>query len=258
VRTDNPDLRASLNDFVRDEYRGLHFNVLRQGYLEGGRRTASIRDEFRTDLTGRLSMYDDLIRRYASACDLDWRLVAAQICQESRFDHERVSSAGAFGLMQLMPATAGDLGIHDPEHDAETSIRAGTLYLKRQLDGFEPRIPLEARIRFALASYNAGRGHVQDARRLAARKGWSPDRWYGHVEKAMLLLQEPEYYEDARYGYCRGSETVSYVRRIDRLYRTYVEELPPQPPPVTASGPAAANLRFGAVAVPRWMGMSRS
>jgi membrane-bound lytic murein transglycosylase MltF len=114
--------------------------------------------------------------------------------------------------MQLMPATAGDLGIHDPEHDAETSIRAGTLYLKRQLDGFEPRIPLEARIRFALASYNAGRGHVQDARRLAARKGWSPDRWYGHVEKAMLLLQEPEYYEDARYGYCRGSETVSYVR----------------------------------------------
>lgn len=224
VRPDNPKLRASLDGFLREEYRGLHFNVLRQSYFEGGPMTASFHDDFRSDLSGRISVYDDLIRRYAEECNLDWRLVAAQIYQESRFNHDSVSGAGAVGLMQLMPATASDLGVQ-AVNDPETSIRAGTRYLKKLLDTFEPDLPLEARIRFALASYNVGRGHVEDARRLAARRGWSPDRWYGNVEKALLLLQRAEYYRSARHGYCRGKETIQYVARIDRLYRTYVENV---------------------------------
>lgn len=226
VRPSNPELREALDAFVRSEYRGLHFNVIRRRYFQSSQAIARA-DESRSDVTGRISPYDEIIRECAERYGLDWRLVAAQMYQESRFDGEQVSPAGAAGLMQLMPLTAAELGFDDL-HDAESSIRAGTMYLRDLIDRFDAQLPLATRIRFALASYNAGKGHVEDARRLAARLGWSPDRWYGNVEEAMLLLQLPEYYRDARYGYCRGGETVHYVREIDRNYRTYVEHVPVQ------------------------------
>lgn len=91
---------------------------------------------------------------------------------------------------------------------------------------FDPLIPLKDRIRFALASYNAGYGHVSDARRLAKRMGWSSNRWFGNVEKAMLLLEKPTYYKKARFGYCRGSEPVKYISEIQSRYDAYVEHVP--------------------------------
>jgi membrane-bound lytic murein transglycosylase F len=225
VRPQNPELRDALDAFLRREYRGLYFNVLRQRYFESPRDLACVRDDFRSDVSGRISPYDDLIRERAEQCGLDWRLIAAQIYQESRFDRTQLSFAGAAGLMQLMPRTAAELGVAERE-DPESSIRAGTEYLRSLIDRFEPELPLATRIRFALASYNVGKGHVDDARRLAARLGWSADRWYGSVERALVLLQRPEYYRQARFGYCRGTETVRYVREIDRHYRTYVEHVP--------------------------------
>jgi membrane-bound lytic murein transglycosylase F len=80
-------------------------------------------------------------------------------------------------------------------------------------------------VRFALASYNVGYGHLLDARRLATTKGWDPNRWFDHVEKAMRLLQKPEYYTSARYGYCRGGQPVHYVRNIQDYYDAYVATL---------------------------------
>ena len=182
-------------------------------------------DEWRSDRSGRISPWDDLARRYANEYDLDWRLVVAQMYQESRFDPDRVSWSGARGLMQILPRTARELGIADPA-DPESSVHGGTKYMRWLIDRSDPKLPLATRMRFALASYNAGRGHVLDARRLAKRLGLSPDEWYGHVEKAILLLQRPEHYEQARFGYCRGSECVRYVREIDRRYRVYVKHVP--------------------------------
>jgi membrane-bound lytic murein transglycosylase F len=225
VRPGNVELRGALDQFIRSEYRGLDFNVIRRRYFESPRAIASLRGDFRSDVSGRISPYDDLIRRYAGQCGLDWRLVAAVVYEESRFDGDSVSPSGASGLMQLMPSTADELGV-GAQSDPESSIHAGTRYLRRLIDRFEPELPLEARIRFALASYNAGQGHVEDARKLAESLGWSPDRWYGSVERALLLLQDPRYYLDSRYGYCRGWETVRYVAQIDRTYRTYVEHVP--------------------------------
>jgi membrane-bound lytic murein transglycosylase F len=225
VRPQNPELRQALDAFLRQEYRGLHFNLIRARYFGNARDIAHVRDEFRSDASSRISPYDDLIRSRAGQYGLDWRLIAAQMYQESRFDGSQVSLAGAAGLMQLMPRTAAEFGVRERE-DPESSIRAGTKYLRSLIDRFDPELPLATRIRFALASYNAGKGHVDDARRLAAELGLSADRWYDNVENALLLLEQPEHYPKTRFGYCRGSETVRYVREIDRHYRTYVEYVP--------------------------------
>jgi membrane-bound lytic murein transglycosylase F len=94
------------------------------------------------------------------------------------------------------------------------------------IERWNPEIPFEERVRLALAAYNAGWGHVQDARRLAEQKGWNPNQWFDHVEKAMLLLEQPSYHSHARYGYVRGSETVAYVSGIQQRYDHYVRLFP--------------------------------
>jgi membrane-bound lytic murein transglycosylase F len=225
VRSENEELRRELDRYLRREYRGLHYNLAWARYFgESASRTGS-EDAFRSDLTGRISRWDDIARRHAAAYDLDWRLLVAQMYQESRFDPDRVSFAGAAGLMQIIPRTARELGVGD-RRDPEASIAGGAKYMRWLIDRTDPKLPLATRIRFALASYNAGRGHLLDARRLAGKLGLDPDRWEGNVEKAMLLLERWEYFEQARFGYCRGSECVRYVREVDRRYRLWVAQVP--------------------------------
>jgi membrane-bound lytic murein transglycosylase F len=242
VRPENVELLEALNDFLNREVRGLEYNVIWNSYFERPEPIVRLDAEWRSDRTGRISPYDELARRYAMVHDMDWRLLIAQMYVESRFDPDRVSLAGATGLMQIVPRTAHELGVtdlRDPEH----SIRGGAKYLRWLMDRFDPKLPLATRIRFALASYNAGRGHVLDARRLAKRIGLDPDRWYGHVEQALLLLERHEYFEPSRYGYCRGSECVRYVNEIDRIYRTYVVQVPDSPALRPTTTPAAPEAR---------------
>jgi membrane-bound lytic murein transglycosylase F len=227
VREENKRLLESLNAYIYREYRGFFHNMMKKKYFKNKKIIvrANQGDEFRYDVSGRISPYDDLAKKYAETYGLDWRLITAQMYQESRFKPTRVSWAGARGLMQLMPRTAKEMGVVDISVP-EGSIYGGTKYMSQLLKRFDPEIPLEERIRFALASYNVGYNHVSDARRLAARIGFNPDVWFGNVEKAMLLLQKRKYYEKARYGYCRGSEPVSYVREILSHYDAYVEHIP--------------------------------
>jgi membrane-bound lytic murein transglycosylase F len=124
-----------------------------------------------------------------------------------------------------MPNTGLELGFSNL-FEVETSAHAGILHMHRLIEKTDPRIPFKHRVRFALAAYNAGRGHVQDARRLAAQRGWDPNKWFNHVEKAMVLLEEPQYHRNARYGYVRGSETVAYVSNIQNRYDHYVSLFP--------------------------------
>jgi membrane-bound lytic murein transglycosylase F len=229
VRADNPTLLGALNDFIRREYRGLHYNLLRARYFESRSSLAFVEDdEWRSDRSGRISPFDDLVKAEAKRFQLDWRLLVAQMYQESRFQSDRVSFAGATGLMQLLPRTASDLEVDDL-FDPAHSIRGGAEYMRQLMDSFS-MLPPDVQRQFSLAAYNAGRGHVLDAQRLARRIGLSGELWYGHVERAMLLLQRAEYYEQARYGYCRGSECVHYVNDIDRRYRAYSELVPEKSP----------------------------
>ena len=236
VRPDNPELHAALNEFLQGEILGLFYNVILDRYFGDPEDVGRAHDEWRSDVSGRISPWDDLARKYAAQYELDWRLTVAQMYEESRFDPERVSWAGARGLMQVMPRTAVELQMGDPR-DPENSIQGGTKYMRWLIDSFDERIPLEERIRFALASYNAGRGHVMDARRIVRRLDLDPDLWYGNVEQGVLLLQRPDYYEPARYGYCQGAVAARYVREIERRYRTYVEQVPgaPEPEPESES-----------------------
>lgn len=218
VREDSPSLRAAIDAFFDEEYRGLFYNLTYNRYFRTPRRIADLVTE-RVERTGRLSPYDSIIVRYAREYGFDWRLIAAQMYEESRFDPEARSFAGAVGLMQVLPSTAEVMGI-DSLEDPANAVHAGV----RHLDGLYRRLDIAddtERLWFALAAYNAGSGHVLDARRLAGRLGRNADVWFGDVSEVMPLLARSEYHRRARFGYCRCSEPVRYVRRIRERYRAY-------------------------------------
>jgi membrane-bound lytic murein transglycosylase F len=166
---------------------------------------------FERRLDAHLPKYRELIEQSASAYGFDWRLIAAQIYQESHFDPQALSPAGAGGLMQLTPATAEAYELSDIS-DPGGNIEAGVAYLKYLFDTLEGPIGQD-RLKIALASYNIGLGHVLDARELARKQGLDPDRW-SSLEKTLPLLADPRYYRNAQHGYCRGSEPVRYVKRV--------------------------------------------
>ena len=223
VRATNPKLLAALNEFLAEEYRGLFFNVVYQKYFENPARMRRHREDRvdHEDADG-LSPYDALVQRETAKHGLDWMLVVAQMYQESRFKPKAKSRAGAVGLMQLLPRTAREFGVKDL-NDPEQSIRGGVAYLAWLHSRFEPDLTVKDRMWFALAAYNAGFGHVRDARRLAAELGLDPDTWFGNVEDAMRLLSKRAYYRNTEFGYIRGYEVVKYVREIHERYRSYLQ-----------------------------------
>ncbi|MCW8919388.1 MAG: transporter substrate-binding domain-containing protein [Gammaproteobacteria bacterium] len=223
VRQENPTLLRAVNAFHKSEYRGLFYNVTYDKYF---RNPKQIRRhlEGRADTAGNntLSPYDELVRKHADHYGFDWRLIVSQMYQESRFNPRAKSWAGAQGLLQVLPRTAREFGITDL-HDPDNGLRAGMHYLSWLLKRFEPELEMGERTWFALAAYNAGVGHVRDARRLAVEKGWNPNKWFNHVERGMLLLAKREYAKSAKHGYVRGHEPVNYVRQIHDRYRAYLK-----------------------------------
>lgn len=226
MRPENEELAAFMNAFVDDLVGSLELNDARKRYFSDNRRLERVKER-RAAVSGRLSPYDELFKLYSRRYGLDWRLMAAQAFQESGFDPKAESWAGARGMFQLLPTTGEELGFDDVT-SVETGIHAGIMYMHVLLDRLDHRIPLRHRLRFALAAYNAGWGHLEDARRLAEDEGLDPNKWFGHVEQAMLLLRLPEYYRHARYGYVRGTETVRYVSEINNRYDHYVTLVPPE------------------------------
>jgi membrane-bound lytic murein transglycosylase F len=223
VRSSNPELLAAVNAFIAEKRNGYLYNVLYQKYFKDKRsvrRLAAGRVE--GDGESGLSPWDDLVRKYAERYGFDWRLITAQMYAESRFDPDAKSFAGALGLMQLMPRTAEGLGITEIEKP-ENGIHAGVKYLDWLRERFEDRLPISERLWFTLAAYNAGYGHIADARRLAREKCWDPDRWFGNTENAILLLSRKDYAKKARYGYVRGSQVVEYVRDIRERFQAYID-----------------------------------
>ena len=172
---------------------------------------------------GVISHYDAYFQRYATQIRWDWRLLAAQCYQESTFDPQARSWAGASGLMQIMPATADHLGLSRSDiNDPEKNIAAAVKYLGELEQTFSDVRERSERIKFVLASYNGGAFHIRDAMALAEKNGRNRYRW-SDVEFFVLGLSRPEYYNDplVRYGYMRGSETVDYVRRIHERWNGY-------------------------------------
>lgn len=168
---------------------------------------------------------DNILPEYRSmfeehAGELDWRKLAAASYQESHWNPTARSPTGVRGMMMLTQPTATYVGVEN-RLDAEQSIRGGAFYLKDMLARLPDSIPESQRIWFALAAYNIGLGHVEDARRLTESMGMSPNAWRD-VKKVLPLLQQSKYYKQTRYGYARGSEAVHYVDSIRRYYDTLV------------------------------------
>jgi len=172
---------------------------------------------------GIISHYDAYFQRYAQTIRWDWRLLAAQCYQESCFDPQAKSWAGACGLMQIMPSTADHLGLARADiYHPEKNIAAAVRYLSELEQSFADVHEHSERTKFVLAAYNGGGFHIRDAMALARKYGRNPYHWRD-VEPFVLGLQRAEYYNDpvVRNGYMRGSETVDYVRRIHERWNGY-------------------------------------
>lgn len=187
---------------------------------------------------GVISHYDVYFRRYAHLARWDWRLLAAQCYQESTFDPKAQSFAGACGLMQLMPATAHDLGL-EPEQvwEPEKNIAAAAKYIGQLNYHFRDIRNFNERTKFVLAAYNGGAFHVRDAMSLTEKNGGNPHIW-NEVSEYVRKLATPEFYNDSivKYGYMRGSETADYVTRIHSLWSKYRGVAKPHHAKSTASG----------------------
>ena len=231
VRHDSPLLAKSVGNWLEDnEYQLLSLSMPK---LEssGGRRSVprrKVSSPMLDPARGIISHYDALLRRYANQCGWDWRLLAAQAYQESAFDPDAVSWMGAQGLMQLMPGTARMLGVSQADvFDPECNIRGAAKLIIRLNSHYADIHNTGERINFILAAYNAGSGHVDDARKLAEKHGKDPDVWAGNVNDYVLNMRFAEYYNDpvVNHGYFNGNETYNYVVNIRNRWDEYKRKI---------------------------------
>lgn len=171
---------------------------------------------FMDKIDNRLPKYRDMFIQSAREMDIDWLLLAALSYQESHWNPNAKSPTGVRGLMMLTTDTAKSLGIND-RLDPEQSIMGGTRYLIKMINRIPERIQGEDRMWFALAAYNIGFGHLEDARRLTQSQGSNPDAWLDVSERLPLLADE-SWYKKTMHGYARGHEPVKFVKNIRRYY----------------------------------------
>ncbi|MDT8393128.1 MAG: transporter substrate-binding domain-containing protein [Bacteroidales bacterium] len=225
VKTGNDSLRIAINNWILNYNKTLASRFIYNKYFNNPRSVNIAQSEYHSIGGGKISQYDDIIRELSMAYDLDWRLIASLIYQESRFHPEVRSWVGAFGLMQLMPATAESYGVDTASSPAE-QIRAGIRFLRYLDRQLPPEIEdPDERMRFVLAAYNVGIAHIFDARRLAEKHGKDPNVWTNNVDYYILNKSNPQYYRDSvvKYGYARGEETYKFVAEILERYEHYKE-----------------------------------
>lgn len=223
LRKGSKELTEAINLWLKNFKKTARYNQIYRKYFLSSRIVRRHNSEYFTLKSGKISRYDELIKKNSKLIDWDWRLLSALISQESHFDPKAKSWVGAFGLMQLMPETAFRYDV-DEDSNPEQNVRAGVRHLKylsRRLD--KVLGDKTDKLNFLLASYNVGLGHILDARRLAKKNGQNPDLWQGSVDYYLLNKSKPEFYKDpvVKYGYCRGKEPFNYVRSILSLYDHY-------------------------------------
>ncbi len=214
VRKNNPQLKASLNEFIKTIKKGtLLGNIHFKRYFKENpwiRRYLENKEEYleHTDLA-KFSTYAPLFKKYGEKYGIDWMLIAALSFQESRFDPNAKSKYGAVGLMQVLPSTGKEMGISNIG-SPENNIHAGIKYLDfiRNRYFSDNNLPMDERTRFALASYNAGPANIQKSRNTAEQMGYDSTQWFGNVEMGAMKQV--------------GPEPVQYVRNINKYYLSFL------------------------------------
>lgn len=229
IRKNAPKLKEELNGYLYDHFqfqgenkepkRSLFLDILRQRYFEDSEPLADYYSP-NSDLKneGIISPYDGLIQSVADSAGVDWLMIASIVAQETKFNPRSKSWAGAMGLMQILPRYSE---VEDSTllYNEETNLREGVRILKEHLDHYSYMDSTD-QWAFSLAAYNAGQGHLGDARRLVIDQNKDPNEWED-VSDALLKLMHRTYYRNARHGFCRGIETVRYVREIQNRYKIY-------------------------------------
>lgn len=226
IRKNSPELLAEMNNFLSKHFklrgsqppkRSEFLNVLRKRYFQDQNQIEAFKSPIKTKYAGLLSPYDKLIRPIADSMGVNWRMIVAIAAQESAFDPTAKSWAGAVGLMQISPR----FSTYSVKQlmNVKTNIKEGIHILKQQLHNYAYMDSTD-QWEFALATYNAGPGHITDARRLVMDQDENPNSWQ-NTAKALIMLMKRKYYKDARFGFCRGIETVNYVNDIMRRYKMY-------------------------------------
>ncbi len=217
TREEDSRLKDELNEFIKSNYRKTEFNSLKEQYVVHPNNFNG--DSKLLTKVIELTPYDNVIIEHAERFGFDWRLIAAQMYQESQFDPEAISYAGAEGLMQIMPKTAEELGLENTK-DPENNIAAGIKYLYQLRERLEGDILLSDKNWMALAAYNAGFGRIKRARNYAEKLGLDRNKWFGNVEFAMKKMAKLKSESDKRM--CRCGQTVVYVKNIRTRYSNYI------------------------------------
>jgi len=218
VRKDSPSLAKALNNWFAENNETPVYKSINKRYFELSKQEFEGEYEIPKDLPkGSVSVYDKLFKKHAKGSIYDWHMLAAISYHESRFQNNLTSWAGAAGIMGLMPRTARSLGLSAEDRmNPDLSIGASVELLDRLNAIFKNVNDPNERMKFILAAYNGGNGHVNDAQALARKYGANPYVWEGNVKKYLELKRNPEYYNDpvVKNGYFRGTETVRYVDNV--------------------------------------------
>lgn len=218
-RNQDDSVKAALIEYFGTVHQSGWFTVLEDKYFGHIRQFDYVDSRaFNAAAENTLVQYEALFKQYSG--DLDWRLLAAMSYQESHWEPDAVSRTGVRGLMMLTLDTASDWNVDD-RTDPEQSIRGGSRYFASLLQRIPARIGEPDRTWMAMAAYNIGMGHLEDARILTERQGGNPDLWVD-VKRRLPQLRQKKYYRTTKYGYARGDEALTYVENIRRYYDSLV------------------------------------
>lgn len=223
IRSDETDFGEELNSWYRQDL-DIVVKKVETRKLDARKQVRrKVCAPFISREKGIISIYDGYFKKAAMRLGWDWKLLAAQCYQESGFDPNAISYMGAQGLMQIMPATAQHLNLSSQQiFIPSENIEAASRYLHELQNKFSSIRNPQERIKFVLASYNGGPGHIKDAQALARKYGQDSQQW-SEVSTYVLKLSEPRYYRDpvVQYGYMIGSETYHYVQEVLKRWQMY-------------------------------------
>lgn len=225
VNKNDTTLTNKINEWIKDMKKSDFYSYIYTKYFESKKAKVRAESPYMYIQNGQISPYDAILKKYSRTIDWDWRLLASLVYQESRFNPNIKSWAGAYGLMQLMPITAKRFGAYK-NSSPKVNIKAGTKFIKWLDNKLIDSVPnKKERIKFILAAYNAGLGHVWDARRLAKANNKNPNIWTNQVDFFILNKSNPQYYnkQQVKYGYLRGQETYDYVNQVIKRYKLYTK-----------------------------------
>jgi len=241
---DNSLLDAAVTFFNKIRHNGTLNQLLERYYGHIGKFDYVGTRRYQRDIEQRLPRFREVFEEAAKKVGMDWRLLAAVGYQESHWNPDAVSPTGVRGIMMLTRGAADDLKVEDRE-DPEQSIHGGAEYLVKMLQKISERVPEPDRTWLALAAYNVGIGHLEDARILTQKNKGNADRWVD-VKKNLPLLSQKKWFQQTRYGYARGREPVRYVENVRTYYDILVWVTEQE---IAANKPPRDPLQFGSPAL---------